>query len=351
MDSKDLKKWKVKLPMYPFEDLADNSVTTEYARCPRRGFLRYGLRRGSAGKSYPIQFGLAYHKFRETIQLLMEEREVPIEDVYDDAVEKAIKGFENPPVDSKWAYLNILRLYESCMLARDRIKDQMSKGSILVTRSEDSFDLELPFVICIQCGWTSITLKDGDDCPRCTAMSVPPSKMMRARHGGRVDQFIKFVTLNNRNMIKDFKSTSRMGKGYKKKFNPSSQMQGYKWAGETLSGDEFEVLVETLYNTKTVGPEIHQHHFTYTKGQQEAWIISLMIERQMIAAMWARVDELGYLAFPQRTQACQDFGGCPYYNLCEENGSSGYQMEKWLENYTIESHWDFADPDAEESEL
>ncbi len=341
------KKWKVSLPMYPFEEISDDSTETEYGRCPRRGFIRYGLRRGSIGVSYPIKFGLAYHKYRELAELAMKESGSGMTDaIHEAARTEAAELLELPPADSKWAYLNMLRLYESCNLARTRIEEQMTKGTILVTRSEDSFDIELPFVICLSCGWTSITEKEGETCIKCREGTY-----VQARHGGRVDQFIKYITLNDKDMIKDFKSTSRMGDKYKDKFNPSSQMQGYKWGGEMLRGEEFEVLVETLYNTKTKGPEIHQHHFTYTRGQQEAWLASRMMERQMIVMMWSRVEELGYLAFPQRTIACQDFGRCPYFDLCEENGSSAYMMEKWLENYTVYSHWDFADPDAEESEL
>ena len=71
-----------------------------------------------------------------------------------------------------------------------------------------------------------------------------------------------------------------------------------------------------------------------------------MMERQMIQLMWSRVEELGYLAFPQRTHSCNDFGGCGYREACLTGG--GFELEQWLKNYTEESHWDFTNPDKEE---
>jgi len=71
-----------------------------------------------------------------------------------------------------------------------------------------------------------------------------------------------------------------------------------------------------------------------------------MIERQMIQLMWSRVEELGYLAFPLRTHACNDFGGCGYREACLSG--SGFEIEQWLENYTEEKHWDFTNPEGEE---
>jgi len=97
-----LSTWKIKLPVFPLGEVSDNSETSEYTRCPRRGLYRYGLRRGFAGPNYPIQFGLAYHKYRETIEELMVERGEDLTDlIHDMAQALTIEGFEEPPIDHK----------------------------------------------------------------------------------------------------------------------------------------------------------------------------------------------------------------------------------------------------------
>jgi len=92
-----LSTWKVTLPMFPPEEVMDNSASSEYARCPRRGFYRYGLRRGFVGVNYPIQFGLAYHKYREIIEEMMFDQESDLTDfIHDSAVTLAVEGFDEP---------------------------------------------------------------------------------------------------------------------------------------------------------------------------------------------------------------------------------------------------------------
>lgn len=343
----DPTKWKIKLPIFPPSEVLDNSQLTEYARCPRRGLYRYGMRRAFGGKSWSIQFGLAYHKYRETVEVLMVEEESDLtNEIHVKGIGAATEGWEDPPVEHKFGYLNLNRLMKTLVKAKARIINEKRDGKIVVTRTEDSFDLELPFLYCEDCGYTTLDLKS-TSCSQCRVLKET-IKLKRARVGGRVDQFITFVSLNNARMIRDFKSTSRMGPTYSLKFDPNSQFQGYTWSGEELSGQEFDgALIETVYNTKNEGPEIFQHYVQFSRGQQQSWLASVMIENQLIRSMWARVDELGYLAFPQRTNACGDFGGCGYREACL--ASSGWEIEQWMENYTMYSHWDFANPDGEES--
>jgi len=349
-----LKTWKIKLPLFPPDEVSDNSTNAEYARCPRRGFYRYGLRRGFVGVSFPLQFGSAYHKYREVIEDLMVERECGLTDeIHDEAQELALKNWEEPPIDHRHSHLSMVRMVQSIQLAKDKVTREREQGRIIVTKTEDSFDLELPFMLCPKCGWTELNEDGLLDlnvttiwCPKCLVDDRCSYKMITARHGGRVDQFIRFVTLNDGNFIRDFKTTGRMGQMYDLKFEPNSQMQGYVWGQEELSGQKSDgALIETLYNTKNVGPEIHQTYKTYSKGQQESWVASLMMERQMIQMMWSRVEELGYLAFPQRTNACGDFGGCGYREACL--AGSSFEVEAWLKNYTVEREWDFTNPSEE----
>ncbi len=341
------KKWRVNLPLFSPEPVMDNSTISEYTNCPRKGFYRYGLRRGFPSTNFPIQYGSAYHKYREVVEDLMQERGCTMNDeVHVLAMGEAVKDWEDPPIEHKKAYLNLSRLTQAIELARKRIEQEQKTGMVKVTRSEDSFDLELPFYVCERCGHATLDeiTTDEWECEVCHGRNE--AIFSRARHGGRVDQFILY---NNGHYIRDFKTTGRKGKTYEQKFDPNNQIQGYVWSGEKLSGRTFNgAMIETVYNTKTQGPTITQHYVNFSKGQQEQWIASMMMERQMIQTMWSRVEELGYLAFPQRTNHCMQYGPCGFLDACRSG--SGFEIEEWLKNYTIESHWDFTDPDAEESD-
>jgi hypothetical protein len=330
-------RWKVGLPLYPPEAVTDNSTRSEYMRCMRLGFYRYGLRRGFDGKNFPIQYGLAYHKYRELIENLMRERNTGISyEIHEEASIEAVKGWEDPPLGHRHEYLDLARLAHAFESARKRIEMEQAGRTIVVTRSEDSFDLEFPFGVCKSCGWAYL---DGDFCSRCEENSVD-----QLRHGGRVDQFIEF---NSNLYIRDWKTTGYMSKHYDKKFDPNAQIQGYVWAGSQLSGRKFQgALIETVYNTKTRGPEIHQHFVDFSNGQMEQWLASQMMHEQYIRSSWARVEELGYLAFPQNTAACTSMGLCRFRDACLMG--SGREIDSWLESSTIHSHWDFMSPEDEE---
>ena len=47
----------------------DYSTLSKFQRCPRQGFYTYGLHRAPSAINYPIQFGVAYHKFREYLEI------------------------------------------------------------------------------------------------------------------------------------------------------------------------------------------------------------------------------------------------------------------------------------------
>jgi predicted RNA-binding Zn-ribbon protein involved in translation (DUF1610 family) len=335
-------KWRISLPLFPPEDVSDNSTRSEYMRCMRLGFYRYGLRRGFEGKNWPIQYGLAYHKYRESIEDFMRERDCGInQEVHDLAVAAASEGWEDPPLGHRHEYLDYPRLVLAMGMARARIEIEQKGKSIVVMRSEDSFDLELPFQVCKSCGWALLDAQTQEEsCPTCG----DTGHLARARHGGRVDQFIQF---NNGFYIRDWKTTGYMPKDYDKKFDPNSQIQGYVWAGTQLSGRRFNgALIETVYNTKTKGPQIMQHYVDFSTGQMEQWIASQMMHEQFIRTAWARVQELGYLAFPQNTAACTSMGLCRFRDACLMG--SGREIDSWLESFTIESHWDYMAPDKEE---
>jgi predicted Zn-ribbon and HTH transcriptional regulator len=144
--------------------------------------------------------GLAYHKYREIVELVMKERKVGMSnEIHDLGLAAALDGWEDPPIGHDEEYLDKVRLYQALQIARKRIEIEQKSGSIEVTRSESAFDLELPYAVCLKCGWAFFSEEVESTCSRCGHHPV-----LRARHGGRVDQFVVF---NRGYYIRDFKNT------------------------------------------------------------------------------------------------------------------------------------------------
>ena len=347
-----LSKWKIKLPMNPPGDVIDNSELAEYQRCPRRGLYKYGLSRSlysPTSINFPIQFGLAYHKFREELELRSTEG-APIEkDDWAKIIHEILQDWEQPDPEHKHGHLDVARLILSCKQAVQKVNRERKTGEVVVTQTESPFDLELPFSQCVYCGYVTTT-PDPHACQGCGLEVEGDTLWAKLRHGGRVDQFIRLVKLEKGNLVRDFKTTGRMGKTYPLKFEPNGQIQGYIWAYGQLSGKEADgAIIETVYTAKGANQKedlIHQTFVTFSSGQQEQWLASVAMERQIISVMFDRAKELGYLAFPQRTNACGDYGGCGYRDACLSG--SGFEIESFLKTETVEHKWDFMNPDGED---
>lgn len=297
----------------------DNSTVSTWTRCPRKGFYEYGLSRSPVGVNYPIQWGVGYHKFREVLESLYKKvvvdggallGEPDIQSfIYNGAWNAAIVAegkWEEPDAEHKHSYLTKARLARACEEAFESWLEEKRDDKIQVLLFEQPFDLILP--------------------------------NSTYRYGGRFDQLVDW---DGKLWIRDFKTTSRMGKGYSLRFDPNNQMTGYVWGAQELSGRNVEgVIVEVVYNTKTKGPDFFPFLSTRTAEQVRQWLRGIVweigeIERQLSAGV-----------FPMRTEACDDWGGCFFRDACRRDGWASIQM--WLESNTVESIWDFMDPGSEE---
>ena len=343
----DPNKWKISLPIHPPDDVSDNSERSTYRSCMRLGLYQYGLQRGMIGINFSFQFGTAYHDFRERMEDLMREMDEPelTDEIFDKALEYATRSWEDPPIGHPKEFLDYGRLTRTCMEAAIRVKQEIKSGQVTIMRSEDSFDLELPYVVCYACGnaWL-VEVEDYQE--RYSCQQCGKEEGRRARHGGRSDQFTKFLGGLH---VRDFKTTSYKHRYLFQKYEMNSQTQGYYWAGSLLSGRRFDgVLIEQVYNTKRQGPDISQIAIEMSAGAIEQWIASQMMWDSFIRTAYSRVGELGYLAFPQNTEHCTQYGLCKFYGACQE--SSGKLIDKWLEAFTVEKVWDFTNPDGDDDE-
>jgi len=270
-------------------------------------FYNYILNRASPGENYPIGFGVAYHTYREVLeQALLTERRID----HEAALAAALKDFDEPPEEHRYSYLNAGRLRLTCEVAFEIWKREKAAKRVVVLEAEQSFDLILP---------------------------------SGRRFGGRFDQVVEW---NKKLWVRDFKTTSRKLKNWSELFAVDHQPTGYTWAANILSGRPIQgAIIELVHNTKTINANFDQAPITRSPGQITQWLSSLERELDDIERNVALVEDLGYLAFPQRSDSCKDFGGCFWLDACSKDGA--YMIDRWIENETVYSEWDFMAPKKE----
>lgn len=297
------------LPVVP-KAVLDTSVLQTHQRCPRKAYYQYWLNRSPSGKNYPIGFGLAYHAYREWMERAWIDsgqdlaKDGPVCHSY--GVRRAMEVYpDDPPLGHKKEFLTRQRLRDSLEQAYTLWQTEKRQGIFKVLEVEQGFQL-----------------------------AFPNGRLF----GGRMDQILEW---NGQLWVRDFKTTSRMGATYAKQFDPNDQMTCYTWGASVLSGRKVQgVIIQVIYNTKTKGPEHHQFITTRSPAHIEEWQQNVEREGRLVDEHTA--EEY----FPMRTTGCSDFNGCFYRDCC--GLSSWKQRDAWLRTHTIESHWDFMNPDDEE---
>lgn len=320
------------LPVHKRTSL-DNSILSSTGRCPRLAYYNYHLCRATRTENYPINFGVAYHEFRDSLEKLYQQWVVEEGEDFDEIIDRfwsvawslATKTWVDPPVEHKKSYLDFSRLRSSCEEAFDVWQEEKRLGYYKVIQSETAFQLPLPRRLCHECyQWTTSK--------RCCNFDTHQEFFT-----GRLDQIIEW---NGRLWIRDFKTVGRK-EDWDSKFNPDHQFTGYVWAGKSLSGRAVDgVIIDIVYNIKTKGPEFHPTLANRTNDDIQNWL------------EWFEFEYANYRRFeatdswPMRTSACGDYGGCFFRRCC--NSGSWDSIEHWLEENTIYSVWDPLNPEREE---
>ncbi len=300
---------KTSLPILHRESL-DNSIIGTHGRCPRKAYYNYFLNRGHSGVSYPLKFGEAFHKYREIMISSY------IESGYKWGLSHAMAGYqaafdiypEDPPIGHKRDWQTLGRLKTTMEVATAHFMNEMQMGSRKVLYTEQPFTL-----------------------------SLPSGRLF----GGRMDEILEW---NGKLWVRDYKTTARMGPTYGNKFDPDNQMTGYTWAARQLSGRPVAgVIIQSIYNTKTKGPEIHEFLTTRSEGIIDQWIESIEAEYDEIET------HIEKDVWPMRTAACDDFGGCMFREACQFDHWK--DIENWLLSNTTESVWDYTNPTEEKGNV
>ena len=269
----------------------DHTAIITAKTCYRKYFFKIVL--GFRKKDNPpyIQFGQAYHTFREELEKLQD-----LEAALEKAADVWKKGSGDPPVGSDFDWLTGERLIKSCLVAHDFWQREKKLGRIVVVASEQEF---------------IVTLKDG-----------------KTKTGGRADQLVRW---NGRIWGRDFKATSKNAAWYQRMIEPNDQVTRYTLCESKMSGEEVQgQLIELLFNSRKEGPKIIPLTSTRTPKQLSEWeddqiFFEALLEQCRQADKW-----------PMCEHHCPY---CEYHSVCKQI-NEGAMMNQLTTNF-VQRQWDF----------
>jgi len=311
-----VKKPKLKYRYY------DNSTTSDYERCPRLGYLRHDRDWTGQAISLPLLFGLSWH---ESMNIVWAGADEKCSD--DELTSVAFEAFKiswkdgglNPDADPEiveaWGMRNP-------GTALEMIWEYIKQRRYWIQNVE-VLEIEKPFAVPLV----------ADD----------PTLF----YIGRIDKKIIF---ERKKWGVEHKTTSYYKKdgGFRDEFldsfTPNSQIDGYLHALHMEHGpDEIAgILVDAALVHKTVHDKFMFVEVKRPPELLDAWLYEVLtkienIERWRNALANDPQPNSHMAAFPKRTLACGDFGGCQFKNICKSTDSPhtweeppfGYTEQKW----------------------
>lgn len=267
----------------------DHSARIVAKNCLRKYFYRIVLGRVSRTNQYQVvfDFGSAYHKFREILEL----------EGYGKAMEYILSvTLTKPPQGSKFEFLNELRLVKTCQVAYEHWQVEKKQNRIEVVAIEQPFNVELANGLFIS---------------------------------GRADQIVKW---NGKLWGRDFKTTSKDQNAFSRGIDPNDQAVGYIVGESLLHGQQVQgIIFEAIYNTKTVGPKIFSVLSSRVKYQLDTWIEEQKFQYEILKM--ARERDI----WPMQEHNC---AWCEYAKVCRltsEKAMEGtlkqdYALQPWDHN-------------------
>lgn len=214
----------------------DSTIEMRAKTCKRYYFYTTVLGYRERKNAIYLNWGIAYHKFREVLERTNGDVKAAIKVVID-TWQKEQGG--DPPVGTKWDWMTLERLLASCKTAYQWwLREKEMKRVVVLP---DFIEKQL-----------TVLLKDG-----------------KTTIGAKVDQLTRWV---GRLWGRDFKTSSKMGKYYERQLEPNDQFMRQTLIETRLTGEPVQgVLVEVLYNTKLQGPEIKGFTTTRSLDQLARW--------------------------------------------------------------------------------
>lgn len=293
--------------------ILDNSVIMQFKYCPRSYFFRYVLGYDTTDTPPYFAFGSAYHKFREVLEIEFEkclamgmDKATSCALSLGRATSAAINYWtKNGPkaydTKDKFAFLTLDRLKQSIQTAYKWWEKEKLSGNVRVLFTEQPFTIQLADNVFL---------------------------------GGRFDQGIEtFGKLYNR----DFKTSSQPEMFYTRGLKPNNQFALYTFALSVLSGKTAEgAMVETLFNQKTVGPNMRVFPVKFTREEMDEWKRDTVYWVSLINV--ARAQD----HYAANEKNC---GFCQFHQVCKMPTEMS-RMSILKSQYKVKI-WDHQNPDQE----
>jgi len=293
-----------------FDPPTDDSTSMKLANdCLRKYFLRIILGRVPPTSKYQtvFDFGSAYHKFREVLEIEYTFNKLTQAQAFEKAI-LAIKDMPLTPGVGKYEFYTRGRLMETCMSAFAWWQKEKADNNIEVIAVEQPFSLEMP---------------DGRFI------------------SGRADQIIKW---KGRIWGRDFKTTSKEFKYFEATLDPNDQPTRYIFAesklhfgdtaiadGKLISGIIFEVIQNTADTKSKKG-----HHGTIQNAivsknhyQMKVWMKEQLFMNRVLKM--AKEED----TYPMQSHNCSF---CDYHMVCKKPSEASMEYELKA-NYKL-SPWD-----------
>jgi hypothetical protein len=277
------------LPMFDrFEPvIQDHSAMKEFKLCPRKYFYRIVLGRVNKiqERSHILDFGTAYHKFREILDrdhLEWTQSVDPNKKPFDWGATfykamHAVKTSYKPDLtraskDDQVIY-SLERLMECCFVAFEYVKKEKNEGKFEVIAVEQPFNVNLP-----------------DD----------------SSTGGRADCIVRW---GGKLWDRDYKTTSKQAAWFMRGVDPNDQPTRYIYGISVLHGAPIGgAIFELMLNIKGKKPEIAPQIVTRSRYQLEQWERDQMMDNRVLA-MYREEDH-----WPMHENNCN---WCDYQRVCQ----------------------------------
>lgn len=279
----------------------DHSSVKLYKQCPTLYFYRTVLGYKEKNDDIILVWGTCIHLFRESLEkawITYKKDKSKYLECCKIATNIALdywrKEGKYVAVGTDYEFMTENRLVASLLASYEHWCKEKTMGKVDVILVEQSFAIVLP---------------DGTE--TC----------------GRIDQVVRW---GGRVWIRDFKTTKKNKTFYEKQLNPNDQLTRYMYAASKLTNSPVQgAMIELLYNTKTIGPEIHTLFTSRSTEQMEQW------EKEQ--EYWTmRIDDSRNTdMYPMNeSYSCQ---WCKYQKICatpSEGGKlnvlkSSYRFDPW----------------------
>ena len=314
----------------PSNWIFDSQVIQELIRCERKAYFHFvkdlnpqtGVWNGWVpDREEPaLVFGLAWHKAMDFVWVLLhtgERRPLTLEELTAGALNAFLKEWDLWGLDHEAYYPR------APGRAMDMISVYLTQYAQIITTCE-LLSVEETFSVMLD--------PEGD-----------------VTYHGRMDKVIRHPVYNNKVLCMDHKTTSSFKRfNWMDSFSPNIQIDGYLHAGHSNYGEEFGgVIIDGAVVQKT-DIDFTQIFVDRQFEQMDSWLWEMHYHMESFFKNYGMLldfrsdpthqDRAAFMpAFPKRTIACSDFGGCPYLTLCKARANPetwdqpphGFTQKSW----------------------